>query len=36
MADYYVRKMIELKELTEKYLDEFIDLVKKHQMENSF
>ncbi len=36
LADYYVRKMIELKELTEKYLDEFIELFKTHQMENSF
>jgi len=36
LADYYVRKMVELKELTERYLDEFVELVKKHQMENPF
>jgi len=36
LADYYVRKMVELKELTERYLDEFVELFKKHQKENSF
>ena len=36
LADYYVRKMIELKELTERYLDEFVELVKKHQMRSPF
>jgi len=36
LADYYVWKMIELKELTERYLDEFVEFFKNHKMGSSF